>query len=212
MERRGFLKRAGVFAAGAMLAKAGIAGAEAQETKLETQESKIPMAEEIAAMTRDTILSLKKEHKTLWERDSTTDELRKRIFGNQDLTAGIRAYSNLETGAPAQGHIEKLAAIEESRKEVLRAHGEFLSRSNDYFEATEKAIRAGEAEKEYESEVERLRSLAPEGLKIPDANIPVMEDKALANAELMRGLALTLARANDKLLSLQNIYLRASRR
>ena len=189
MSRRGFLKKAAEFTAGAALVGAGVTGAEAQEAKSETQESNILPTVQIAELTRAAVLKLRREGETVIRHDKIA-ELGKRIFNGKDLAVGEREF-------PTENSI----AATPLQQEAHRAYTEFTSWLEDYFGATETAMRARWSRQNLASVVEEARSKKELALIIPTSIAEPLEDNELRNAEKTRAVALKLARANDALLS-----------
>jgi hypothetical protein len=185
LRRRNLLK--GAAALGALTAL-GVTVAGAQEA---TQESKIPTADRIDRLTTAAALAAKDAKD---KGESILNDLRKRIFGGQDPAAGKTTF--------AQEERHLLTGLQ---KNVQEAYESFISQSDAYFGVMLTAIRAQDAHQAVVDQVEEERKAREKSGSTPVA-IPAsltelsLTDNARANAERMREIALTLARANDALL------------
>jgi hypothetical protein len=173
-DRRAFLKRSGELVVGAALVGAGITGAEAQEAALETQESKIPTAERIVEMTRETISKIKEKGGGRLEQGDI-NALRTRIFGDQDPAVAIRDSADAD-----------------------RAYQIFESRMDTYVESEWRAMKLTDTKHDLAHRIEEAKSKEKIDVVVPAALTEPAEDSGLRNAEIIRGLALVLARANDR--------------
>lgn len=172
-------------------------GPGAQTAKLDTQEGKILSAAEIADLTREIILSklkAKKEGEPIIVWSAIIAELQKKIFGGQDFSAGVKGITD-----------EKSYITTPLESEARRAYHDFTNRFEAYFDATTAAIRARMISEEFASAVENAKSKGVPTLDVPKSLVEFQEDNGLRNAEYIRSLALTLARANDKLLGTRRV-------
>lgn len=194
LDRRAFLRRTGEVVAGAALVAAGVTGAEAQEVKSETQESKIPSAEEIAVMTKKAIHEAMQKGQSTMQEGFVT-ELGKRICGGQNPAAGVETLDTdtMHRATPLQ-------------RDVYGAYESFKHEIESYLDATQSAMVLEAANKKLLHEIndpkkreERARLRVP-SIELASSGGLTIEDKTISNAERMRKAALTLEAANKALL------------
>ncbi len=232
--RRNFLQGLGAAAAIVTAGELLTNSAEAQEA-IESQENKIPSVQEIDTMTRETLSTLRKQDKSIWV-ENASDELRKRIFGGSDVSAGILAYSdgtsgqdiytllnrrrNQATSLPTSDlvhqMVEKLDSelknAETLKNDALQLHNTYLVESRTFFRKVDSAL-------DLELRAQKLKEQAAKLKNIPGLNADTLQGQGeperidtLPASEQVREAALALARANDKLLELRTKYLRDEQR
>ena len=214
--RRNFLREVGALAAAAAMSQLPTNSAEAQET-IESQESKIPSAQEIEAATREVLSpqTLKaiearlKDFSIPWQKreeesNKLYDPLKRRYFGNQNMAAGRDAYQ--ERIAPLERERDRyreqpdkkniLTAIEGRISEVKRldkerdfAAGSFIRVTGEYMRAMETYLKLEILEIETRKAMEKL----PSGGTAPATNFKGEKP----DAEKLRAAAIERARAND---------------
>mgnify|MGYP001563516740 FL=1 len=174
----------------------------ASEAKPETQESKIPSAQEIEKITRDTLtpiiakeaLGRKSEKKSgplneaIAESLARGETLNRKFLGNQDIRAGHKAY--VDDIAPfltqMRWQYEGNKAVEpvyiEKRKEAEVFYkrrddvaGRFLQTSREYISAMENYLKAEQAlieAKKLENAMRDMRGLIQEASKLTGESVP----------------------------------------